>query len=131
MTVVDAGVIATALADDSAGGASVRELLQGSDLSAPELLDVEVASVLRRLVADDALSPQRARQALDDLIQLPLRRVRHRRLLSRCWELRENLTPYDAVYVALAEALDEVLLTADRRLARATGPRCRFQVLAV
>lgn len=60
---------------------------------------------------------------------MPLRRVSHRRLLSRCWELRGNVTPYDAAYVALAETLQVTLLTGDRRLARSTGPRCTNEVI--
>ena len=68
--------------------------------------------------------------AVADLASLPLRRARHVNLLSRCWELRENLTPYDAAYVALAEALDVTLVTADRRMAQAPGPRCTVEVLS-
>ena len=67
--------------------------------------------------------------ALVDLAALPLRRSPHLALLARCWALRDNLTVYDASYVALAEALDATLLTADRRLARATGPRCAIEIL--
>ena len=64
-----------------------------------------------------------------DLADLPLQRASHRPLLARCWELRANVTVYDAAYVALAEALDTTLLTGDVRLTRATGPRCRMEVL--
>jgi predicted nucleic acid-binding protein len=72
---------------------------------------------------------RRAALALADLTALPLRRTPHRPLLDRCWELRSNLTIYDASYVALAEALDVTLVTGDGRLARATGPRCHIEVL--
>jgi predicted nucleic acid-binding protein len=68
--------------------------------------------------------------AVDDLMALPLRRVSHRPLLTRCWELRDNLTPYDAAYVSLAEELNASLLTADRRLAAAPGLRCDVVVLS-
>ena len=66
---------------------------------------------------------------MQDLETIPLRRAPHHRLLRRCWELRDNLTPYDASYVALAEALDTTLVTGDRRLARASGPQCRIELL--
>jgi predicted nucleic acid-binding protein len=72
---------------------------------------------------------RRGALALADMVALPLRRARHRPLLARCWELRDNLTVYDASYVALAEALDATLLTGDERLARAPGPQCRIEVL--
>jgi predicted nucleic acid-binding protein len=73
-------------------------------------------------------SARRARLALDDLAALPARRAPHRPLLPRCWELRDNLTVYDAAYVALAEALKATLLTGDRRLARASGPKCPIEI---
>ena len=73
---------------------------------------------------------RRGALALADLADLPLRRAQHLPLLPRCWELRHNLTPYDAVYVALAEALEVALLTADARLARTNGIRCAVDVLS-
>lgn len=130
MLVVDASVIATALADDAPDGDRARTRLRGQQLAAPELLDLEVASVLRRQVRVGALDGRRAELALTDLHALSIQRAPHRPLLRRCWQLRENLTIYDAAYVALAEALDADLLTADRRLAKAPGPRCRIDVLA-
>ena len=75
------------------------------------------------------MSTRRAALALADLAALPLQRASHRALLNRCWELRENVTMYDASYVALAEALGVTLLTGDHRLARATGPRCQIEIL--
>ncbi len=129
MLVVDASVVATALADDGPHGDAARTRLRGELLVAPELLDLEVASVLRRQRAAQALEERRARLALDDLQAMPLRRAPHRPLLDRCWELRGNLTVYDAAYVALAELLQAGLLTADRRLARSPGPRCAIEVL--
>jgi predicted nucleic acid-binding protein len=89
---------------------------------------VEVASVLRRLVRTSKVSAARAGLALTDLADLPLRRAPHRPLLPRIWELRANLTTYDAAYVALAERLGATLLTADGRLARAAGVRCPIEV---
>ncbi len=129
MIVVDASVLATALGDDGPDGDRARARLRGERLSAPELLDLEVASVLRRQVQGGEVDIRRAALALADLAALPLRRAPHRPLLARCWELRDNLTVYDASYVALAEALDVTLLTGDRRLARAPGPRCRIEML--
>jgi len=127
--VVDASVLATALGDDGPDGDRARARLRGERLSAPELVDLEVASVLRRQVHGGEVDIRRAALALADLAALPLRRAPHRPLLARCWELRDNLTVYDASYVALAEALDVTLLTGDGRLARAPGPRCRVETL--
>jgi predicted nucleic acid-binding protein len=127
--VVDASVLATALGDDGPDGDRARARLRGERLSAPELVDLEVASVLRRQVQGGEVDIRRAALALADLAALPLRRAPHRPLLARCWELRDNLTVYDASYVALAEALEVTLLTGDGRLARAPGPRCRVEIL--
>ncbi len=129
MIVVDASVLATALGDDGPDGDRARARLRGERLSAPELVDLEVASVLRRQVRGGEVDIRRAGLALADLAALPLRRAPHGPLLARCWELRDNLTVYDASYVALAEALDVTLLTGDGRLARAPGPRCRVETL--
>jgi predicted nucleic acid-binding protein len=128
--VLDAGVLATALADDGVVGAAVRNRLGGEVLAAPEVIDLEVASVFRKLVRTKHLDTVRAGQALDDLRTIPIRRVLHAALLDRCWELQDNVTVYDAAYVALAEVLDSTLLTADARLARSTGPRCQFELIA-
>jgi predicted nucleic acid-binding protein len=127
--VVDASVLAPALGDDAEDGDRARARLRGERLTAPELVDLEVASVLRRQQRARMIDPRRADLALDDLRALPLRRVTHRALLARVWELKDNLTVYDAAYVALAEALDAVLLTSDARLSRASGMRCRVEVL--
>lgn len=129
MIVVDASVLVVALADDGAQGSQARRRLRGQRLVAPELVDLEVASVLRRLVATGSLAEQRAVAALDDLMDLPLMRVGHRRLLHRCWRLGANLTVYDAAYVAAAEVLSVPLLTADGRMAEAPGIRCTVEVL--
>ena len=123
MLVVDASVLVVALADDGTGGDSARARLRGERLAIPELADLEVASVLRRQIRAGALDGRRAGLALDDLAALPAQRAPHRLLLARCWELRDNLTIYDAAYAALAEAMHAALLTGDRRLAHATGPQ--------
>ena len=130
MIVVDASVLVPALADDGVDGDQARARLRRDRLAAPELIDLEVSSVLRRLVLSDRLPARRAELALSDLVDLPLRRVSHRVLLPRCWSLRENLTVYDASYVALAEDLDALLVTADARLSRAPGIRCAIEVVA-
>lgn len=129
MIVVDASVLAPALADDGADGDRVRERLRGEQLTAPELIDLEVVSTLRRAARAGRLGDRRSGQVLTDLAALPLRRVPHLPLLSRIWELRDNLTAYDAAYVALAEALNTLLLTADGPLGRASGVRCEVEVL--
>jgi predicted nucleic acid-binding protein len=127
--VVDASVLAVALADDAVDGDRARARLRGQRLAAPELVDLEVTSVLRGRLAGGHLDQRRAALALADLSDLPLERAPHLPLLSRCWELRANLTVYDAAYVALAEALGAELLTADARLAGAPGLRCGVEVL--
>lgn len=127
--VVDASVLAVALADDGVDGDTARTRLRGERLAAPDLVDLEVLSVLRGQLRGGALERRRAELALADLMDLPLERAPHRPLLGRCWELRDNLTAYDAAYVALAEALDTTLLTSDARLAAAPGSRCRIEIL--
>ncbi len=130
MLVVDASVLAPALADDGQDGDTARAHLRGHSLVAPELIDLETTSVIRRHVLAGVLDTRRASLALTDLVELPLRRAAHKPLLPRCWELRENLTTYDAAYVAVAELLDVVLLTADERMAGASGPWCEIRLLA-
>jgi predicted nucleic acid-binding protein len=127
--VVDASVLAPALADDGADGDRARLRLREEQLVAPELVDLEVLSTLRRAARAGRLDQRRSGQALEDLSALPLRRVSHQSLLPRVWELRDNLTAYDAAYVALAEALDALLLTADGGIGKANGVRCEVEVL--
>jgi predicted nucleic acid-binding protein len=127
--VVDASVLAVALADDGPDGDAARTRLRNETLAAPELVDLEVTSVLRRQNRAGLLDARRAQLAMGDLAALPMRRAPHVPLLARCWELRDNLTVYDAAYVALAEALDATLITGDRRLARSAGPTCNIEVL--
>jgi predicted nucleic acid-binding protein len=127
--VVDASVLVTALADDGTDGDEVRARLHGERLVAPHLVDVEVVSAWRRLGAAGDLDGERVALAITDLATLRLRRVPHAPLLPRCWELRHTLTTYDATYVALAEALEIPLLTADGRVGRAPGIRCRLELI--
>lgn len=107
---------------------TARLLDPAESLHAPHLLDVEVAQILRRFVRRGEVAPDRARQALDDLAGLPLERYSHEILMARVWTLRENLTAYDATYVALAEILDATLLTRDGRIPRAPGHGARVEV---
>ncbi|HVB07168.1 MAG TPA: type II toxin-antitoxin system VapC family toxin, partial [Acidimicrobiales bacterium] len=128
---LDASVLANALADDGEDGRRAREeLLTQEQLAAPDLIDVETVSVLRKRWLEGTVSDSRFETALDDLETLELDRYPTLQLMRRAFELRANVTPYDAAYVALAEAMDCELLTADERLARSPGPRCRFRVLA-
>ena len=129
MVVVDASVLAPALVDDGPDGDTARASLAGQSLAAPELIDLEVASVFRRRARAGRLDPRRTRYALADLADLPLHRVRHRLLVARCWELTGNVTIYDACYIAVAELMGTVLLTADARLSRAPGPRCPIELV--
>ena len=130
MIVVDASVIAPALADDNDDGDLARARLKGERLVAPELIDLEVVSVIRKGLSLGALNERRAGQALGDLADLKIERVSHRSLLPRIWELRSNLTPYDAAYVALAEAIDATLVTGDGPLSRAPGVDCEIEHLS-
>ncbi len=127
--VVDASVLLSAIVDDGHAGDTARTRLDGCVVYAPELVDLEVAAVLRRHERAGLLDRRRAGMAMDDLCEAPVRRARHWDLMWRAWELRDNVTAYDAVYVALAEALGAVLVTADAKLADAPGPRCEFELL--
>jgi predicted nucleic acid-binding protein len=98
-------------------------------LHAPHLIDVEVTQAIRRYTRDGALSAAAARAALQDLLDLDVQRHSHEPLLDRAWQLRANLTAYDAVYVALAEALDAVLLTCDAKLARSPITKANVELV--
>lgn len=130
MIVTDASVIANALGDDEADGAIARDALrQDTDIAVPDLVDVETVSVLRRRWLAGTITGRRFRAAVIDLGDLAM--IRHPTLpfMLRAYELRANVTPYDAAYVGLAEALDCPLLTADERLANAPGTRCEIRVV--
>lgn len=130
MIVVDASVLANALADDDADGDSARNRLSDADdLAAPDLIDVETTAVLRkRWIARD-LTDQRFSEAIQDLEALSLTRYPTLPLMHRAFELRSNVTAYDAAYVALAERLDCTLITADKRLRAAPMITCTVEVL--
>jgi predicted nucleic acid-binding protein len=128
--VVDASAVIELLLRSPLGErVEARLFTQPVALHGPHLVDVEVLQVLRRFESRGELQPARAATALSLLQVLPMRRHPHAPLLSRIWALRENLTAYDATYVALAEALGAVLVTCDARLSRAPGLRATVEVL--
>jgi predicted nucleic acid-binding protein len=122
--VVDASAMLEVLLNTSAAEAiRARLFAPGESLCAPHLIDVEVAQTLRRYGMVKTLTPARAKQAFEDFLQIPVDRYSHYVLLPRIWELRHNLTAYDAAYLALAEALDAPLITCDRALGAVRGHR--------
>lgn len=106
-----------------------RLLDNGESLHAPHLIDVEVLQVIRRYERNGDIDAERARHALGDHLDLPIERYPHDVLFSRMWELRGSVTAYDAAYVALAEALDATLLTADQKLARSAPRGVRVEIV--
>lgn len=130
MIVLDASVAFEWLIQTMAGRAIGGRLFSpGETLHAPHLLDAEVCQALRRAVAAQHLTYSRAAQALGRLHSFRIRRYAHRPFLQRVWELRGNLTAYDALYVALAEGLDATLLTRDGKLASAPGHRAQIELV--
>ncbi|HEV7212013.1 MAG TPA: type II toxin-antitoxin system VapC family toxin [Blastococcus sp.] len=130
MIVVDAPVVVAALLANGAAGESARAALTADpDVHAPHLLDIEVASAIRRWVLAERLTPQLAALALADLRDLAVTRHGHDLLLDRILELRAPTSAYAGAYVALAELLGARLVTADARLARAAVLRCPVDVL--
>ena len=118
--VVDASVAVEYLLHTQLG-ASIAELLEGDEMVAPEMLDAEVLSVLRRWTLQGRISAPDAESALDRLIHWPVVRVSNRALARDAWAYRHNVSAYDALYVALARRRNLPLLTADARLSRASG----------
>lgn len=129
MIVVDASVLSNALSDDGRDGRVARTRLVRDDLAAPDLVDVETVAVLRKRWMAGDLTDRRFKAAIGDLEELELGRYPALALMRRAFELRANVTPYDAAYVALAENLGCTLLTADERLSRAPGIRCAVEIL--
>ncbi|MBM7808319.1 putative nucleic acid-binding protein [Geodermatophilus bullaregiensis] len=125
--VVDSSVVVAALVDDGPDGAWARHGLRGEVLAAPAHLHVEVSNVLRRAVLTQRLGRDAAALAHRDLVLLSVTTFPFEPLSDRVWALHPTVTAYDAAYVALAEELDADLWTLDRRLAGASGPRCRFR----
>ena len=130
MIVLDASVVMDWLIrSPAAQRIESRIFSRNQSLHAPELLDLEVAQVLRRLVREDTLSTSRAETAIEDLLEIRITRYPHSVLLPRIWQLRHNLSAYDAAYVVLAERLGATLLTRDARLAAAPGHSATVEVM--
>jgi predicted nucleic acid-binding protein len=128
--VIDASVLANVVGDDGSDGQRARlEFRHAGDVAAPDLADVETVAVLRKRWIAGTVSDQRFAAAVNDLGQLDIDRYPALPFMRRAYELRANVTVYDSAYVALAETLGCELLTADRRLANASGPRCAIRVL--
>jgi predicted nucleic acid-binding protein len=128
--VTDASVLVAIFVDDGRLGKAARARLRNEDLAAPELADLEVTSALRGLLRAGKIDEHRRATALAELGRLPVRRAPHRKLLKRCWELRDALSVYDASYVALAEMLDATLVTTDVRLSRTPRVMCSIEVVS-
>lgn len=129
MTLVpDASVLVAALVDDGPVGQWAEEVLAAHDLAAPHLLPAEVANVLRRAEIARELSPDVVALASADLLELRAELFPFEPFSDRVWELRHNITSYDAWYVALAEHLEAPVATLDGRLGKATGPRCEVLI---
>jgi predicted nucleic acid-binding protein len=132
LIVVDASVLANALADSGPDGNAARAALrEDTDLAAPDLVDVETVSVWRKRWLAGDLTAQRFRTAIADLSDLPMDRHPTLPLMFRAYGLRNNVSPYDAAYIALAELLECRLVTADARIARAPGIQCEVSVVSV
>ncbi len=129
---IDASVLANVVGDDGPAGRAARaRIASASQWSAPDLVDVETVSVLRRRWRAGDLTARRFRSAVVDLLSLPIIRFPTGPLMMRAYELRSNVTPYDATYVALAEGLSCPLVSADARLARAPGVHCHVDILVL
>ena len=129
MIVVDASCLCEILIGGTASEAIAERLAADVDHAAPHVIDVEVFGVVRREHLRGHLDRTEATQAVEDLENWPGERFGHQLLLARAWQLRDTVRGWDAMYVALAEALGASLLTTDHRLARATGPACSIEVV--
>lgn len=130
MIVVDASVLANVVGDDGVDGESARrEVRAAGDVAAPDLVDAETVAVLRKRWLARTISESRFGAAIDDLEDLAIDRYPTLGFMRRAYELRDDVTAYDAAYVALAETLECELLTADERLSKAVGPRCQIRLL--
>jgi predicted nucleic acid-binding protein len=124
--VCDASAVAALLLDSGPDGQWVAQSLESSEISAPTLVTYETANVIRRHELAGQISPDQSAQAHADLLDLAIELWPYDLLATRAWELRANLSIYDATYVALAEIADLTLVTLDKRLAKAPGTRCRI-----
>lgn len=126
--VCDSSVLVTALLGSDTTARWARDTLDGCDLCAPDLVRFEVANIIRRHESAAIITVDQATMAHGDLVDLPIEEWPYVILAERVWQLRSNLTAYDASYVALAERLDVPLVTLDRRLARAPGITCQVLI---
>jgi predicted nucleic acid-binding protein len=130
MNVVDATVLVEYLAGGESEEAAAHAIGRERWVWAPALVDAEVGNALRRQVRAKVLTARKAYAALDDLLEMRLQRVEHRFLVERAWQLRDNVSFYDGLYVALAEGMGAPLLTLDKKLTRATGLRTEVELIA-
>jgi predicted nucleic acid-binding protein len=127
--VIDASAAVEVLLQSAAGSKIESRIFDPAEtLHAPHLIDLEIAQVLRRYLQTKQADEHRCQTALEDWLVFPIRKYAHEPLMARVWELRDNVTAYDAVYIALAEALDAPLLTRDKRLANAPGHKARIEL---
>jgi predicted nucleic acid-binding protein len=124
--VIDASLVVSALVDSGDTGRWAEARLASGPLSAPHLMPVEVTNILRRAAAKGEITQDVAAMAHADLLDLRVELFPYAPFASRVWELRGNVTSYDAWYIALAESLGSSVATLDRRMAKAPGPRCDF-----
>jgi predicted nucleic acid-binding protein len=129
MLIVDASCLYEVVADTAQADQVRRRLLVDQDHAAPHVVDAEVLGIIRRDLLLGRLDETAARQAMEDLRDWPAERFGHRMLLERAWELRDRVRTWDALYVALAEALDATLVTLDARLGRVAGLDCAVEVI--
>jgi len=125
--VADASAIVALLTDHGPDGQWAAEIIWDADLYAPTILPFECANIFRRHELAEIVSADQAAQAHADLVELPIDLWPYETVADRVWELRANLTSYDAAYVAVAEATSATLVTLDRRIARAAGARCAIE----
>ena len=130
MIVIDASILANVVGDDSpVGDAARNRVAVAVHVAAPDLVDVETVAVLRKRWIAGTMPDRRFKSAVEDLVALPIIRYPTGPLLLRAYELRANIAPYDAPYVALAEGLSCTLLTANKRLARSPNITCQVDIL--
>jgi predicted nucleic acid-binding protein len=124
--VCDASAVAALLLDSGPDGQWVTQTIESGEIAAPALVTYETANVIRKHELAGQISPDQSAQAHADLLDLAIELWPHDLLAARAWELRMNLSIYDATYVALAEITDLTLITLDKRLAKAPGTVCRI-----
>ncbi|PKN81225.1 MAG: VapC toxin family PIN domain ribonuclease [Chloroflexi bacterium HGW-Chloroflexi-9] len=126
MVVIDASLVVAALVDHGMHGRWAESVIASNQVAAPHLMPAEVANVLRRTMIRGHLSADVAALAHAELLRLPVTLLSYDPVAERVWQLRANINPYDAWYIAAAEALGAPLATLDARLVRASGSRCEF-----